>query len=159
MTIANVFASDTRLVVPLRRTADIVLRYSLVFLLLLWGSFKFFAFEAEAIEPLVRNSPLLGWLYGPFGVRGTSALFGVFEVAAAVLIAAHRLIPRVSGYASLASAGMFLTTLSFLITTPNVFSGPWSGFLMKDVVLLGAALYTAAESLAAATRRAPSLAR
>lgn len=30
-----------------------ILRYGLVGLLLLWGSFKFFAFEAMAIQPLV----------------------------------------------------------------------------------------------------------
>ena len=33
-----------------------ILRYGLVGLLLLWGSFKFFAFEANAIT--IRDSPL-----------------------------------------------------------------------------------------------------
>jgi len=64
-----------------------VLRYGLVALLLLWGAFKFAAFEAEGIRPLVENSPLLGWLYPLFGVRGTSALIGVVEIASALLIA------------------------------------------------------------------------
>lgn len=39
-----------------------ILRYGLVGLLLLWGSFKFFAFEAMAIQPLVEHSPFLAWL-------------------------------------------------------------------------------------------------
>lgn len=131
-----------------------ILRYGLVFFLLFWGAFKFAGFEAEAIRPLVENSPLLSWLYGPFGVRGTSALFGVFEIAAAVLIAARRWLPRASGYGSLAAAGMFVVTLSFLFTTPGAFepSSPWGGFLMKDLMLLGAALFTSAEALAAARR-------
>jgi uncharacterized membrane protein YkgB len=49
-------------------------------------------------------------------------------------------------------------TLSFLITTPGVLSptSPFGGFLMKDIMLLGAALYTAAEALEAA--RAPEVA-
>jgi hypothetical protein len=34
-----------------------LLRYGPVFLLLLYGGFKFFAFEAEAIQPLVGNTP------------------------------------------------------------------------------------------------------
>src|SRR5262245_49665104 len=71
-----------------------VLRYGLVFLLLLWGAFKFFEFEATAIQPLVEHSPFLAWLYPTFGVRGTSALIGVFELAAAVLIAIRPHSPR-----------------------------------------------------------------
>jgi uncharacterized membrane protein YkgB len=55
---------------------------------------------------------------------------------------------------------MFITTLSFLITTP----GSWQrvewlivpngagGFIVKDVLLLGAAIWTAGESLRAARR-------
>lgn len=128
-----------------------ILRYGLVGLLLLWGSFKFFAFEATAIQPLVAHSPFLGWLYPLVGLRGTSAIFGVFEVGAALLIATRRWLPRVSGYASIAASGMFVITLSFLVTTPDVFgaSSPWSGFLMKDIMFLGAALVTGAEALTA----------
>jgi uncharacterized membrane protein YkgB len=49
---------------------------------------------------------------------------------------------------------MFLVTLSFLVTTPGVLTPPsWiAGFLMKDLFLLGAALYTAAEALLASER-------
>jgi uncharacterized membrane protein YkgB len=55
---------------------------------------------------------------------------------------------------------MFLTTLSFLVTTP----GSWGvvdglvvpagagGFLIKDVLLLGAALWSAGEALSASRR-------
>lgn len=137
-----------------------VLRYGLALLLLMWGAFKFAAFEAEAIRPLVENSPFLGWLYGVFGVRGTSALFGVFEVVAGALIAARPWLPRLSGYASLAAAGMFVITLSFLFSTPGALelTNPAGGFLMKDVLLLGASLFTAAEALrvAAVDRTAPA---
>ena len=147
---------ETQLAIALQRAAALVLRFALVFLMLMWGSFKFAEFEALAIKPLVENSPLVGWLYGPFGVRGTSAIFGVFEVAAALLIAFPRRLSRLSAYASLSAAGMFLVTLSFLFTTPNGFQGPFTGFLMKDAVLLGAALYTAAESLGSARNHASS---
>lgn len=127
-----------------------LLRYGLVFLLVTIGSFKFFAFEAEGIRPLVSNSPFLGWLYGLFDVRATAALFGVSEIIIGTLIAARRWTPRVSGYASLAASGMFLVTLSFLVTTPGALAptSPVNQFLLKDVVLLGAALFTAAEALA-----------
>jgi uncharacterized membrane protein YkgB len=127
----------------------------LVFLLVTIGSFKFFAFEAEAIRPLVSNSPLLAWLYGVFDVRGTAALFGVSEVTIGILISARRWAPRVSGYASLAANGMFFVTLSFLLTTPGALAptSPVNQFLLKDIVLLGAALFTAGEALAANSAR------
>jgi uncharacterized membrane protein YkgB len=132
-----------------------IMRYGLVFLLVVWGAAKFTAFEAEAIAPLVEHSPLLAWLYHFLGARGTSDLFGVFEVAAGVLIATRKWLPRVSGYASLAAAGMFVITLSFLFTTPGALepSSPWGGFLMKDIELLGAALFTSAEALHVEARR------
>lgn len=126
----------------------ILLRYGLVFLLLLWGSFKFFAFEAEGIKPLVQHSPFLWWLYPVLGARGTSALFGVVEIVAALLIALRPWRPRFSAYGSMLAVGTFVVTLSFLFTTPGALSPmhPANGFLLKDILLLGAALYTTAEA-------------
>jgi reactive chlorine resistance protein C len=129
-----------------------ILRYGLVLLLLMWGAAKFAAFEAEAIKPLIEHSPFLSWLYGVFGFRGTSALFGIFEMTAGVLIATCKWLPRASGYASLGVAAMFVVTLSFLVTTPGVLepTNPMGGFLMKDIILLGAAFVIAAEAFGAA---------
>jgi reactive chlorine resistance protein C len=138
----------------LERVGTAILRYSLVALLLLWGGFKFAAFEAEAIRPLVENSPLLSWMYALFGVRGASAVIGVIEIASALLIAARRWAPGASAVGSLLAAGTFVVTLSFLVTTPGVLAldNPFGGFLMKDLVLLGAAVATAAEALREKTR-------
>lgn len=128
-----------------------ILRYGLVFLLLASGAAKFTAFEAEAIKPLVEHSPFMGWLYNILSPRGASALIGVVELAVGAVMAARKWLPRASGYGSLAAAGMFVVTLSFLFTTPGVFepTSPWGGFIMKDIILLGAALFTAAEALRA----------
>jgi uncharacterized membrane protein YkgB len=132
-----------------------VLRYGLVALLVLWGSLKFTAFEAEGIRSLVSNSPLLAWLYPLLGVRGTSSLIGVVELIAAALMCTRRWRPALSAVGSLLAAATFLVTLSFLVTTPDVFAptNPFGGFLMKDITLLGAALCTAAEALEAAASR------
>jgi len=59
---------------------------------------------------------------------------------------------------------MFLTTLSFLATTPGMFTvveglpvpSGMGAFVIKDLVLLGAALWTAGKALSA--RRAKLLA-
>ncbi len=146
--------SEARLLL-LQRAGLAVLRYGLAFLLLLWGGFKFAAFEAEAIRPLIEHSPLLSWLYALFSVRAASALIGAVEVGAALLIAARQWHPRASGLGSLVASGVFVGTLSFLVTTPGVLAptSETGGFLLKDLMLLGAALFTAGEALLAARAR------
>ena len=128
-----------------------ILRYGLVALLLLWGAMKFTAFEAEGIRPLVEHSPLLAWLYALLGIRGGAAVIGVIEIIAGLLIALRRWKPGLSAAGSLLAVGMFLVTLSFLVTTPGIMepTNPFGGFVMKDIILLGAALSSAAEALRA----------
>jgi reactive chlorine resistance protein C len=129
-----------------------ILRYGLVFLLIAIGSTKFFAFEARAIQPLVGHSPFVSWLYPVLGLQGVSNLFGLSEVMTGILIALRPASPKLSAAGSLVAILIFLTTLSFLFTTPGALA-PGSdagGFLVKDTVLLGAAVYTAGEALRAA---------
>jgi len=142
----------------LERVGLAVLRYGLVFLLVMWGAFKFAAFEAQGIQPLVSHSPLLSWLYSVTSVQGASNIIGVVEITTGLLMATRRWWPTVSGYASLSASGIFLVTLSFLVTTPGVLepTNPWGGFLMKDILLLGAALFTAGEALGKAVLFAAS---
>lgn len=94
-------------------------RYGLVVVVAWIGLMKFTAYEAEGIRPFVANSPLLSWVYGPLSVQGFSAVLGIVEVAIALLIAVRPLSPRVSALGSALAVGMFLTTLSFLVTTPG----------------------------------------
>jgi reactive chlorine resistance protein C len=142
---------NTSMIKWLRTVGVGLLRYGLAFLLITIGTFKFFPFEAEGIRPLVSNSPLFAWLYGVLGIRETAALLGMCEISIGALIATRRWAPRLSGYASLVASGMFVVTLSFLITTPGALlpTSPFNQFLLKDIVLLGAALFTATESLTA----------
>ena len=144
----------------LERTGTGILRYGVAFLLLAIGGLKFFEFEARAIEPLVSHSPLLGWLYAVLSVQGVSRLIGCTEIATALLIASRSLSPALSALGSALAAGIFTTTLSFLFTTPGGLApqGPAVGFLVKDVVLLGASVHTAGEALRAARARAAAAA-
>jgi uncharacterized membrane protein YkgB len=68
----------------------------------------------------------MSWVYGFMSVRGSSAVLGVVELAIALLIAARPFWPRDSVLGSALALGMFLTTLSFLVTTPGV-SEPSAG--------------------------------
>jgi reactive chlorine resistance protein C len=130
-----------------------VLRYGLVLILVLFGLTKFTAAEAAAIKPLVSNSPLMSWLYGVLSDQGASALIGTIEIATAILIASRPLSARVSALGSALAVGTFLTTLSFLFTTPGALAAthPAHGFLLKDIVLLAAAFATGTEALRSAT--------
>lgn len=138
-----------------------VLRYGLVGLIAWLAVFKFTATEANAIVPLLANSPLLSWLLAVTDARGASRVIGSIEILVALLIASRPLSPLVSAAGSLAAVGMFLTTLSFLVTTPGMWvrveglivpSGG-AAFIVKDIFLLGAAMITAAEALRATLDR------
>src|SRR5262249_60991881 len=98
------------------------LRYGLVLILLGMGGMKSTAYEAKGIRPFVENSPLFAWTYPVIGVQGLSNLLGATEILVGLLIAARPWLPRVSAVGSLLAVGMFLSTLSFLRTTP----GAWA---------------------------------
>ncbi len=136
-----------------------ILRYGLVIVLLWIGALKFTAYEADGIQPFVANSPLMSWGYGVMGVRGFARLIGTTEIVLGALIAIRSFAPKVSALGSLGATAMFLTTLSFTLTTPGVwqpgygfpFPSPMPGqFLAKDLVLLGTAVWSAGEALRAA---------
>ncbi len=139
-------------------------RYGLVVVIAWIGLMKFTAYEAEGIRLYVANSALMSWVYGLMSVRGFSALLGIVEVAIALLIALRFISPRASALGSALAVGMFLTTLSFLVTTPGVWepsaggfpalSGKPGQFLIKDLALLGISLWSLGEAWKASERAA-----
>jgi uncharacterized membrane protein YkgB len=140
-----------------------ILRYGLVGILLFFGSFKFSGTEANAIQPLISNSPFMSWMYSILSVQAVSNIIGTTEIIFAILIALRAVNATLSAIGSIGAIGMLLTTLSFLFTTP----GAWThvpdfplpvttgtgGFLMKDVFLLGGAVITAGEAIMNRYRR------
>jgi len=129
-----------------------LLRYGLVVILILIGLQKWTKAEAEAIEPWIAHSPFLSWMYHATSVQGASIIIGVIELLIAGMIAVRRWAPRLAVWGSAGGIVMFLTTISFLLTTPNQ-SPDAQGFLLKDVFLLGAAVWSTGEALAAAGRK------
>ena len=133
-----------------------VLRYGLAVVIGWIGMMKFTGYEAQGIEPLVAHSPLLGWMYHIWTVRQFSDGLGVVEVAIAILIALRPWSPKASAIGSAAAVLMCLTTLSFLFSTPGweqslggfpALSAMPGQFLLKDLVLLGAAIWSLGEAL------------
>ena len=141
---------------PFEKLGAFFIRYGLVLVLGWIGAMKFTAYEAEGIKTLVETSPLMSWLYKVLSLQATSNVIGIAELTAAALIAIRPLCSKLSAIGSVLAVFTFLTTLTFLFSLPGwekslggfpALSGS-GGFLLKDTVLLGAALFTLGDSLA-----------
>lgn len=166
-----------------------MLRLGVVVVLGWIGGLKFANYEAEGIVPFVANSPLMSFFYhypapeyrvpNPLGElnisnhewnerNGTYTFshgLGCVIVGIGLLIALHPLRPQIAAIGSFLLTLMALTTLSFLITTPEVWvsasGGSAHGFpylalpgllVVKDSIMLGAAVLTMADSARAALK-------
>jgi reactive chlorine resistance protein C len=136
--------------------AAYLLRYGLVLVIAWIGFMKFTAYEAAGIQPLVANSPFMSWVYGIFSERAFSALLGVVEIAIAAMIALRPVSAKVSAIGSGLAVIMFLMTLTFLFSTPGwepslggfpALSAVLGQFIIKDIVLLAAAVWSLGEAL------------
>lgn len=117
---------------------------------------KFTAYEAGAIEGLVASSPLTSWLYSMFSLQGASNLIGTVEIATAALIVLGARFPKAALLGALGAIATFFVTASLLFTAPvtepslggfpalSVVPGQ---FLLKDIVLLAAAVFLAGNAL------------
>lgn len=152
----------TQRALELQRVGGAALRWTLVLIFLWFGFLKFTAFEAKGIAPLIMHSPLLSWAYQALGEQGVSMAIGFVEIAIGVLIALRPWSARWSGIGSVGAIATFLITLTFLFSTPGVWqegygfpflSGMVGQFLIKDLVLLAASVWTAGEAFVAATSR------
>jgi uncharacterized membrane protein YkgB len=160
--VARVPAADEDLPGRLARAGTSIARYGVALVLAWIGLLKFTPAEAAGIRPLIEHSPFMSWMYGLLSVQGVSNLIGTLEIAAALLIVARPVSPRAAVAGSAFAVLTFLGTLSFMATTPGVFelSGGFvhlSGagqFLIKDIVFLGASLWSLGEALDAARRDA-----
>ncbi len=149
---------DTTVSEKLQALGAVMTRYGLVVVFAWIGAMKFSAYEANGIQPLVANSPLTSWLYNIFSVQAFSNWLGVLEIAIAVMIAARPISRQISAAGSALAAVLFLGTLSFMLSTPPVWEGTLGGFpalsvapgqfLLKDLALLGASIWTLGEALA-----------
>lgn len=166
-------------------------RVGLVVVLVWIGGLKVFKYEDEGIVPFVANSPLMNFFYHkPAGeyrqhmnregelvpanrswhdANGTYPFaygLGAVIVVYGVMIALHPVLPRVAAVGSFLVVVMSVVTLSFLVTTPEVWVRPLGsdehGFpllaapgrlVVKDAIMLGAAVVTMADSAKAYLRR------
>ena len=164
-----------------------ILRIS-VFIVMAWiGGLKAFHYEAEGIIPFVANSPFMSFFLAKktndvnnyklhknkegevvpdniqwHEVNGTyvfSYALGSVIIGLGILAVLGIFYPKIGLLSGILTAGMSLVTLSFLITTPEVWvpdlGGPNHGFpylsgagrlVIKDIIMFGAGLVIASDS-------------
>ncbi len=159
-----------------------MLRLGLVTVLVWIGGLKFISYEADGIVPLVANSPFMRYrehmnregqaipanqLWNESnGTYPVSYGLGVIIVSLGIAIALYPIWPQVSAVGSFLLILMSLTTLSFLVTTPEAWvpalGDPRHGFpylsgagrlVVKDCIMLGAATLTMADAAKTYVRR------
>ncbi len=159
-------------------------RFGLIVVLVWIGTLKVARYEADGIVPFVANSPLMSFFYAhpapeyrqhmnregdpapanrvwhesnntyPFALG-----LGSVIVVYGLMLSVHRWLPQVAAVGGFLAFIMSLVTLSFLITTPEVWvpdlGGPEHGFplltgagrlVIKDAIMMGAALVVMADS-------------
>ena len=142
----------------IRRVGRAVAFVGVLLPLVMIGALKFTQIEAEALKPLISNTPWLAWLYLVFGETGTSHLLGAVELTTAALLIASLWRPWAGIVGGLIAVSTFLVTVSTLFALPIWEAGsggfPWLNFLgtflIKDVALLGISLVILAEGQARA---------
>jgi uncharacterized membrane protein YkgB len=156
----NVEFPKTQKVAMIERLGHAFLRYGLVIVVGWIAAMKATEYEAKGIQPLIAHSPLLSWGYNIWSVHHFTMIIGAGELVIASLIALRHWYPKASAVGSVGAVFMFLTKLSFIITTPGwepslggfpALSGDVGEFLIKDFVLLGASPWTLADSLGASS--------
>jgi len=118
--------------------------------MLLWaGKFKMTAPGAEGIVPLVTNSPLTSWQFKVFGPYILGDMIGATEWTAAILLIIGYFKPKAGILGGIILVGMFFTTSTMLITTPDDtvvvhgihYMNNLGLFLFKDIISFGVAFY------------------
>jgi uncharacterized membrane protein YkgB len=103
---------------------------------LLWiGLYKYTPTEAKDIQDVVKHSPFMSWLNSIFSVQGVSNFIGTFEIITAILLLLQLFWKRLIFPAGLLSSVIFLITLSFLFTTPGMFTTV-DGLLVANAFIL-----------------------
>ena len=127
-----------------------IVRASMVILFFFFGYQKWWAYEADRLDPFISNGPLIWWLYPAFGHQGASWFLGVAEWTVGALIFAGFWSKRLGILGALGSTGTFIATVTIIPFMPDGWDAAAGGFpamtgnvpfLMKDVVLLAVSLY------------------
>jgi uncharacterized membrane protein YkgB len=152
----------TNRVLRLVGAAPLIARYGLVIVIAWFGAMKFTYYESHGVSAFVANSPFLSWVYHIMSISAFGRVLGTAELVVAALLALRPWYPKASVIGGVLATAFLLGTLSFMLSTPGI-GEPTAGgfpvlsangeFLMKDIALLGLALWLLADSISATQQR------
>src|SRR6476620_10210718 len=126
-----------------------LVRVSMVIIYLLFGSPKWWEYEAQNLIPFISNGPLISWMYPVFGIRGATWFLGVSKwITAALLIWGFG--NKKAGVVGAAiSTATCITTITIIPFMPDGWDAVVGfpamkgnvAFLMKDQVMLAVSFY------------------
>jgi reactive chlorine resistance protein C len=99
-----------------------------------FGIRKFTLYAAEAIAPLIANSPFVRWL-GVFGERGEAKIIGTIELTTAAVLTVGSVIPIASAMGAAMACVTFLLTTSFVFSNPGITQKSSTGFPIVSTLL------------------------
>lgn len=152
----------TKGVLRLVGVAPLIARYGLVVVLAWFGAMKFTYYESHGVSPFVAYSPFLSWVYHIMSISAFGRVLGTVELVTAALLALRPWYPKASVIGGVLATAFLVGTLSFMVTTPGIGEPSAGGFpvlsangefLMKDIALLGLALWLLADSISATQQR------
>lgn len=111
-----------------------ILRLSVIIVFALFGTYKWFDFEVQALRPIIEPT-WLNILYLLFGIKGASYFLGVVETITFISLLIGFKKPCFGVVGAVLCIVTGLTTLSLL---PQL--GRIDSFIIKDVLLIGAGL-------------------
>ncbi|HEY5255832.1 MAG TPA: DUF417 family protein [Acidobacteriaceae bacterium] len=143
------FLTKIAAVVADRNIAFLVCSIGMIVMLLWAGKFKMTAPGAEGIVPLLSNSPLTSLQLKAFGPYILGDMIGLTEWTAAILLIIGYFKPKAGILGGIILVGMFFTTSTMLITTPDDtivvhgihYMNNLGLFLFKDIISFGVAFY------------------
>lgn len=130
---------------PMYKTGYYLSFFGTVLILLWIGIFKFTPSEASGIKKLVENHFLTFYVYDIMSVQAVSNVIGTIEIVIALLLIFSLKFTFLRKYAAIGMIVTFLTTLSYLFTTPGIWKvvdgvPVTDFFILKDLMFLGFAL-------------------
>src|SRR5215468_893415 len=137
-------------------------RASMIFVFLMFGYQKWFAYEAETLIPFINNGPLIFWMYPVFGIRGASWFLGASEWLFAALLFWGFWNKKAGILGALGCAFAMIGTVTIIPFMPDGWDAAAGfpamkgnvAFLMKDVVLLAASVYLVKQDVVRVSRAA-----
>jgi uncharacterized membrane protein YkgB len=134
-----------------------IVRASMVIMFFFFGYQKWWAYEADRLDPFIRNDFLIRWLYPAFGHQGASWFLGISEWTFGALLFAGFWNKRLGVLGAAGSTLTFIATVSIILFMPDGWDAAAGGFpamtgnvpfLMKEVVLLAVSFYLLKQDVA-----------